>query len=150
LPLAPSPAEVGEGARTPERSPATPKKLRILVADDNADAATSLGELLSGRGHDVRVVHDGAEALAAARTFQPDVAFLDIGMPKVHGYEVARRLREETATRRTLLVALTGWGRDDDRQRAKEAGFDRHLVKPPEPAEIDRILEGAPARTQAA
>jgi signal transduction histidine kinase/ActR/RegA family two-component response regulator len=150
LPLAPSAPEAGEGARASEPPPAAPKKLRILVADDNADAATSLGQLLSGRGHEVRVVHDGAEALAAARTLQPDVAFLDIGMPKVHGYEVARRLREETATRRTLLVALTGWGRDDDRQRAKEAGFDRHLVKPPEPAEIDRILEAAPARTQAA
>ena len=150
LPLAPSTAKAGEGVRGPEALAAPPKRLRILVADDNVDSATSLGQLLSGRGHDVRVVNDGAEALAAARAFQPDVAFLDIGMPRVHGYEVARRLREESTTRRTLLVALTGWGRDDDRQRAKEAGFDRHLVKPPEPAEIDRILEGAPARTQAA
>ena len=149
LPLAQGSA-AGEGGHVVEAPPATPRRLRILVADDNIDTATSLAALLAGRGHEVRVAHDGAQALSAARGFEPDVAFLDIGMPKVHGYEVARRLREETATRRTLLVALTGWGRDDDRQRAKEAGFDRHLVKPPEPAEIDRILESAPARTQAA
>jgi len=151
LPLASqSTAAAGEGAQQAEAHAAAPKRLRILVADDNTDAATSLAELLTARGHDVRIAHDGAQALSAARDFEPDLAFLDIGMPKVHGYEVARRLREEPATRRTLLVALTGWSREDDRQRAKEAGFDRHLVKPPEPADIDRILEGAPARTQAA
>jgi signal transduction histidine kinase len=116
---------------------------RILVADDNVDAATSLASLLAARGHDVRVAHDGAQALAVAREFEPEVAFLDIGMPKVQGYEVARRLREEAATSRCLLVALTGWGREDDRQRAREAGFDRHLVKPADPARIDEILEDA-------
>jgi len=151
LPLASqSTAAAGEGAQQAEAHAAAPKRLRILVADDNTDAATSLAALLTARGHDVRIAHDGAQALSAARDFEPDLAFLDIGMPKVHGYEVERRLREEPATRRTLLVALTGWSREDDRQRAKEAGFDRHLVKPPEPADIDRILEGAPARTQAA
>ncbi|HEX3062338.1 MAG TPA: ATP-binding protein [Usitatibacter sp.] len=147
LPLATA-AVAGEGAQAPEAAAAVAaRRLRILVADDNVDAATSFAALLAARGHEVRVAHDGAQALAIARSFEPDVAFLDIGMPRVQGYEVARRMREEEATRRTLLVALTGWGRDDDRQRASEAGFDRHLVKPPDPEEIDRILEGAAART---
>ncbi|HEX4334006.1 MAG TPA: ATP-binding protein [Usitatibacter sp.] len=150
LPLAAAGVAAAESQPTSQAAPATLRRLRILVADDNIDAATSLADLLAARGHDVRIAHDGAQALFVARGYEPEVAFLDIGMPKVHGYEVARRLREEPATRRTLLVALTGWGREDDRQRAREAGFDRHLVKPPEPAEIDRILEGAAARTAAA
>ncbi len=114
---------------------------RILIADDNADFANSLGATLTGRGHDVRVVYDGAEALATAARFNPDFAFLDIGMPRVHGYEVARRLREQPGTAKCVLVAVTGWGQEDDRQRAREAGFDRHLVKPADPADIDSILK---------
>ncbi|HEX4781561.1 MAG TPA: ATP-binding protein [Usitatibacter sp.] len=140
LPLAGS----GAGGETvPAADVAEPPRMRILVADDNADAAASLASLLTERGHEVRVAFDGAQALAAARAFQPDVAFLDIGMPNVHGYEVARRLRDTPATHRCLLVALTGWGRDDDRQRAREAGFDRHLVKPASAEGIDEILAGA-------
>ncbi len=114
---------------------------RILIADDNADFANSLGALLSGRGHEVRVVYDGAEALATAARFNPDFAFLDIGMPRVHGYEVARRLREAPGTAACVLVAVTGWGQEDDRQRAREAGFDRHLVKPAAPEDIETILK---------
>ena len=114
---------------------------RVLIADDNADFATSLAALLRDRGHDVRVVHDGAEALAAAREFNPDFVFLDIGMPRVHGYEVARRLRSDPGTSGCFLVAVTGWGQDDDRKRAREAGFDRHLVKPADPNEIETILQ---------
>ena len=117
------------------------QKRRILLADDNFDFANSLAEVLEARGHEVRVAHDGAEALAAAAGFNPDFAFLDIGMPKVHGYEVARRLRDMPATSECVLVAVTGWGQEDDRRRAREAGFDRHLVKPVDPAEIDLILE---------
>jgi signal transduction histidine kinase len=113
---------------------------RVLLADDNADFANSLAQLLTQRGHDVRVVHDGAEALAVAARFHPQFAFLDIGMPKVHGYELARRLREMPATAGCVLVAVTGWGQEDDRNRAREAGFDRHLVKPVDPADIDNIL----------
>jgi signal transduction histidine kinase len=113
---------------------------RILIADDNADFANSLGTLLTERGHDVRVVYNGADALATAARFNPDFAFLDIGMPKVHGYEVARRLREQPGTSDCVLVAVTGWGQEDDRNRAREAGFDRHLVKPANPADIDTIL----------
>ena len=116
---------------------------RVLLADDNEDFVNSLGQLLSSRGHDVRIAYDGAEALAAAREFTPEIAFVDIGMPKVHGYEVARRMRSEPATARCTLVAVTGWGQENDRARAREAGFDKHLVKPVDPAEIDAILESA-------
>lgn len=113
---------------------------RILIADDNADFANSLGTLLAGRGHEVRVVYDGADALATAERFNPDFAFLDIGMPKVHGYEVARRLRDQPGTSECVLVAVTGWGQADDRERAREAGFHRHLVKPADPGDIETIL----------
>jgi signal transduction histidine kinase/CheY-like chemotaxis protein len=121
------------------RARGTPAR-RILLADDNVDFTTSLAELLAARGHEVRVARNGAEALAAAAAFNPDFAFLDIGMPKVHGYEVARRLRELPATADCVLIAVTGWGQPDDRNRSREAGFDRHLVKPIDPAEIETIL----------
>jgi CheY-like chemotaxis protein len=88
----------------------------------------------------VRVARDGAEALRAAADFNPEFAFLDIGMPKVHGYEVARRLRGDPETSDCVLVALTGWGQEDDRKRAREAGFDRHLVKPVDASDIETIL----------
>ena len=134
------------GATLPESKPEAPRphttqRRRILLADDNADFAASLAAVLAARGHDVRVARDGAEALAAAAAFNPDFAFLDLGMPKVHGYEVARRLRDLPATSECVLVAVTGWGQEDDRQRAREAGFDRHLVKPVDAADIDTILD---------
>ncbi|MGZ5083388.1 MAG: response regulator, partial [Usitatibacter sp.] len=129
----------GDAARRSPGRGSEPR--RILVADDNADFANSLGTLLSSQGHDVRVVYNGADALATAARFNPDFAFLDIGMPKVHGYEVARRLREQPATCECVLVAVTGWGQEDDRNRAREAGFDRHLVKPANPADIETILK---------
>lgn len=115
---------------------------RILLADDNVDFAVSLAALLRARGHDVRIVHDGAQALAAAAQFRPEIAFIDIGMPQVHGYEVARRLRGDEATADCLLVAVTGWGQESDRRRAREAGFDRHLSKPVDAEQIQAILEG--------
>jgi signal transduction histidine kinase/CheY-like chemotaxis protein len=132
--------ELGPDTRV-ARSPSAVR--RVLLADDNVDFVNSLGDLLVARGHDVRIARDGAEALAAAEEFRPDVAFLDIGMPKVHGYEVARRLRQAEATSRCLLVAVTGWGQENDRRRAREAGFDRHLVKPVVPADIEAIVDGA-------
>ena len=113
---------------------------RILLADDNVDFARSLATVLERNGHEVRVVHDGAEALREVETFRPDYAFLDIGMPKVHGYELARRLRERPETADCVLVAVTGWGQEDDRRRAREAGFVRHLVKPVDPADIESIV----------
>jgi CheY-like chemotaxis protein len=122
---------------------AKPVSRRVLLADDNIDFATSLGQLLEAHGHQVRVVHDGAQALEAAAQFEPDIAFLDIGMPKIHGYELARRLRAQPRTARCVLVAVTGWGQEDDRRRAREAGFDRHLVKPVDPGQIEAIVAAA-------
>jgi signal transduction histidine kinase len=121
--------------------PPRPQGRRILIADDNVEFADSLSSLLASRGHDVRVAHDGAEALGAVEGFTPEFAFLDIGMPKVHGYELARRLRERPETAECVLVAVTGWGQEDDRRRALEAGFDRHLVKPVNPADIESLLQ---------
>ncbi|HEV7137119.1 MAG TPA: PAS domain S-box protein [Steroidobacteraceae bacterium] len=103
---------------------------RVLIADDNHDAAVSLSMLLQALGHDTRVVHDGIEALEEAELFRPEVVLLDIGMPRLDGYETARRLRSRPWAAATRIVAVTGWGQETDRQRAKEAGFDRHLVKP--------------------
>jgi len=93
-------------------------------------------------GHEVVEAYDGAEALQKARSAHPEVAFLDIGLPKMNGYDLARRLREDPATRRIVLVAVTGWGQDGDRKLAAEAGFDLHLVKPVESAQIETIFAG--------
>jgi CheY-like chemotaxis protein len=114
---------------------------RVLVVDDNADAAGSLAMLLELDGHQTRVAHHGAGALAAVAEFEPDVVFLDIGLPDISGYEVARRLRESmSAPGRPRLIALTGWGADEDRRQAKAAGFDAHLVKPVEPEQLRAML----------
>jgi len=129
---------VRESAAPSRAQDASAGHFRVLLADDNVDFVSSLAALLSAGGHDVRVAHDGAQALELARQFDPQFAFLDIGMPKVNGYEVARRLREFAA--RCVLVAVTGWGQEEDRIRAREAGFDRHLVKPVEPEQIEAIL----------
>jgi CheY-like chemotaxis protein len=108
---------------------------RILVVDDNVDAAESLAVLLRIQGHDVRTAIDGPAALHVAEAFRPEVVLLDIGLPKMDDYEVARRLREQAGMGNTLLVALTGYGQED-RRRAEEAGFDAHLVKPADPAAL--------------
>ena len=113
---------------------------RILVADDNRDAAESLGLLLRLAGHEVHEVFDGEAAIAASERLRPDVALLDIGMPKANGYEVARRIREHPWGKAIYLIALTGWGQEDDKRRAREAGFDAHLVKPVPPNTLDRLL----------
>jgi CheY-like chemotaxis protein len=139
LPLSDKPA--GTEDRPARAAPAgAGRPRRILLADDNVDFATSLAIVLQRRGHDVRVAHDGAEALRMVETFRPEFAFLDIGMPKVHGYELARRLRENPETADCVLVAVTGWGQPDDRNRARDAGFDRHLVKPVDPEHIEAII----------
>jgi CheY-like chemotaxis protein len=112
---------------------------RILVADDNTDAAVMLAETLGLTGHDVRIAHDGETALSVAADFRPDVVILDIGMPGLDGYEVARRLRQRFDGN-VRLIALTGWGQPADRQRAAEAGFDQHLTKPVELADLYRAI----------
>ena len=114
---------------------------RVLVVDDNHDAAEAAAVFLALAGHEVKAVGDGAEALASAPVFAPDVVVLDIGLPKMDGYEVARRLRQLPSTRSSLLIALTGYGQASDRDRAREAGFDHHLTKPAEPEHLLRLIE---------
>ena len=120
--------------------PNRPTPLRVLVVDDNADAAESIGILLGTMGHEVRVAHDGANALDLAPGYRPDVVILDIGMPGMDGYEVARRLRQRPEVGGAFLVAVTGFGQEEDRRRAMEAGFDRHLTKPTDVQELKGIL----------
>ena len=107
--------------------------LRIVIADDNRDAAESLAMLLRMDGHQVSVAHDGAAALDIVDAVRPHVAVLDIGMPGLNGYQVAQRIRSSMMTEPIVLVALTGWGQARDLERAKAAGFDHHLIKPAEP-----------------
>jgi CheY-like chemotaxis protein len=117
---------------------------RILVADDNPDAAESLAALLAFHGYQVQFVHDGESALQALETFRPDVALLDIGMPKLDGYDVARRARQTSWGAKLKLIALTGWGHDQDRRDALAAGFDRHFVKPVAIEELLAYLQSLP------
>ncbi|WP_246522719.1 ATP-binding protein [Gemmata palustris] len=125
---------------TAEPSAGAPK-LNILVVDDNRDAADSLALLLEVKGHEVRMAHDGPEALRVLETFRPDLIVLDIGLPGMNGYEVARRVRGSTELRAVTLVALTGWGQEEDRRRTRDAGFDYHLVKPADVTEIEKVLK---------
>jgi CheY-like chemotaxis protein len=115
-------------------------KRRILVVDDNENAAQMLGMLLKALGNEVRTVFDGAAALEMAAHFRPDVVLLDIGMPKLDGYETARRIRRQPWGKQMVLAALTGWGQEEDKRRTREAGFDHHFVKPVEPAVLQKFL----------
>ncbi len=113
---------------------------RVLVADDNVDSAESLAMMLELMGNEVRTTHDGVEAVETAEEFRPSVIVLDIGMPRMNGYDACRRIREQPWGREVIIVALTGWGQAEDKRRSKEAGFDRHLVKPIEPAALGELL----------
>jgi CheY-like chemotaxis protein len=113
---------------------------RLLIADDNSDAAESLAMLLRLDGHEVTVVANGSQALRAVPDLQPEFALLDIGMPDIDGYEVARRLRQIPLPSKLTLIAITGWGRDGDKARASAAGFDHHFTKPIEPDELCALL----------
>ncbi|HEY7315814.1 MAG TPA: response regulator [Gemmataceae bacterium] len=131
-------AESSSGPRSVLRDPQS--KSRLLVVDDNADAAESLSMILRASGHQVRTAYDGPTALRAAAEFQPDVVLLDIGLPQMDGYEVARRLRGEVGLKDARLVALTGYGQEEDRRRAQEAGFDEHLTKPTDLTVLQNLL----------
>jgi CheY-like chemotaxis protein len=111
-----------------------------LVVDDNRDAAISMSMLLKYLGSDVRVAFNGDEALAAIAEYKPAVVLLDIGMPGMDGYEVARRIREQSEFDDVTLIALTGWGQEDDRRRSQSAGFDHHLTKPADMGAIEALL----------
>jgi len=117
------------------------RRLSVLVVDDNPDAAESLALLLRAAGHETRVAWNGLDALEAARESRPDVVLLDLGMPCMNGYETAHRFREDPVTRSVVLVAVTGWGSEEDRRRTRAAGFARHLVKPVDPDEVLALLE---------
>jgi CheY-like chemotaxis protein len=114
--------------------------MRVLVVDDEIDTAETLAEVLTTLGHDVRTAADGTRALETARAFSPDVVLLDLGLPGIDGYEVARRLRAERSTRPLRLIAVTGYGQDVDRKNTELAGFDAHMVKPVRIAALERLL----------
>jgi signal transduction histidine kinase len=136
---APSPAL---SALTPDPRPLTPA-VRVLVVDDNVDAAEMLAELTELWGCEVRVAHDGPAAIEAALSYRPEVVLLDIGLPGMDGYELARRLREQDGLKGALLVAVTGYGQDEDRRRSREAMLDYHLTKPVDPEALKRLVAGA-------
>jgi CheY-like chemotaxis protein len=117
-----------------------PSKLRVLVVEDHADSAETLAVLLRLHGHEVDVAPDGPTALRIAAQNPPDVALLDIGLPGMDGFEVARRLQEQVAGKMPLLVAVTGYGQEEHRRRSKQAGIDLHLLKPVDPEELKQLL----------
>ena len=143
---APEPAQKTQAASAPTATGATATGARrVLVVDDNVDSAESLAVLLRLYGHDVRLAHDGEAALEEARAFRPDVMFLDLSLPKMDGYDVARLLRLEPAMSGMTLVAMTGYGQEEERRRTREAGFHSHLVKPVDFEMLQELLSSLPA-----
>jgi PAS domain S-box-containing protein len=138
------PLSTAPGPRVPEAESAS-EPHRVLIVEDNDDARQALESMLRLRGHQVASAADGAQALAEAKRFRPSVALIDLGLPDLSGYEVARRLRLDPALAGVKLVAVTGWAQDEDRQQSLAAGFDRHLVKPVEPEAVFRLLASFPA-----
>jgi two-component system CheB/CheR fusion protein len=126
-------------AGLPSGRPPRPAR-RIMVVEDNRDQLQSLGMLLKLMGHEVLLVENGDDALRSAPGFAPELALIDIGLPGMNGYELARRIRDDPGLRDMTLVAQTGWGQDYDRMRSREAGFDHHLVKPLTTQELGRVL----------
>jgi CheY-like chemotaxis protein len=120
---------------------------RILVVDDNRDGAASLALLLKIYGHEARTAHDGLEAVTAADDFRPEVVLMDLGLPKLDGFEAARRIRERTWSEGIVLIALTGRDEEEDRRRSLAAGFDHHLVKPVDVAALTKLLAASAAAT---
>jgi len=126
------PAEGSDSTRKPSR--------RVLLVDDNRDGAESLAMFLELSGHEVTVAHCGLEALERAAELRPEICVLDIGMPDLSGYEVAKQIRREAWGARMTLIALTGWGQDEDKRAAQAAGFDHHLTKPTDPVVLEQLL----------
>lgn len=146
LPLIPSPLDTTpriDGLRT-----AALCGSRILVVDDNKDSADSLAMLLRLKGNEIQTAYDGLEAVTVAETFHPELVLLDIGLPKLNGYDVARRIRQQPWGQDVILVALTGWGQDEDRRRSDEAGFNHHIVKPVELSTLESLLVDSQAKTE--
>ncbi len=140
-----SSGHAGNGARPPQEGAGR----RILLVDDNLDSAAGLKKLLTRRGYDLRLTHDGPSALLLAEEFPPEIVLLDIGLPGMDGYEVARRLRRQPGTARALIIAISGYGQEEDLRQSRESGFDHHLVKPVRLEELRGLLAGsAPAQGQ--
>jgi CheY-like chemotaxis protein len=133
-------------ARTPEKAPPTGSNgaRRVLIADDNRDGAEIMAMLLEHSGFEVQLAHSGPDALAVAAQLRPDIAVLDIGMPGMSGYEVARAIRGQPWGVGITLIAVTGWGQEDDKRKAKDAGFDHHLTKPIDPNALEQLMAPAP------
>jgi CheY-like chemotaxis protein len=126
------------------QGPPAPRSIRVLCVDDNQDLVNSLAMLLQAMGHKVQVANDGAAALVGAQTLRPEIVLLDIDMPGMNGYELARRLLEQQRDAPPRLIALTGWGRESDKQRAQDAGFYRYVVKPMTIKALESLLEDLP------
>ena len=130
-------------SQKPDRQPLpqpAPENRRILVVDDSRDSADSLAALLSLTGHEAHTAHDGEHAITEAARLRPDVILLDIGLPRLNGYDTCRRIREQAWGENMVIIALTGWGQDEDRRLSTQAGFDGHLVKPVDHAALNRLL----------
>jgi CheY-like chemotaxis protein len=136
--------------REPATQPLPAVRRRVLVVDDNEDAAEWLATVLRLNGHETYVAHDGLEAVRSAERIRPDAVLLDIGLPRLDGYEACRRIRAQSWGKDLLLVALTGWGQEEDRQKSRDAGFDTHLVKPVDDDVLLKLLASLPSRTSAA
>lgn len=143
LPLSHAPAGSEPSATTPV---ADPHQLRVLVVEDNRDAAETLRDLLELMGCRVAVAFSGAEAVTTVRQFGPEVVLCDLGLPGLNGYQVAETLRQGPAFSSTRLIAISGYGQEEDRRRSREAGFDLHLTKPVDLTELQRVL-AAPRRS---
>jgi CheY-like chemotaxis protein len=140
----PLPDEPATAPAEDEPEPAARAQRRVLIVDDHPDAGLSLAMLLRLAGNETRAVHDGLAAIDEAERFRPDIVLLDIGMPRIDGYETCRRIRERPWGRALRVIALTGWGQERDRERAREAGFDGHLVKPVDPGALMRLIAETP------
>jgi CheY-like chemotaxis protein len=139
LPIVEEAAAIAELPNVPDEIAGNAQR-RVLIVDDNVDAVRVLSVVVKKLGNEVCVAYDGLEAIAAAEQFLPEVVLLDLGMPKLDGYGAARHIRQQPWGQEMTLIALTGWGQETDKQRTKAAGFDHHLVKPADPAELRRLL----------
>jgi PAS domain S-box-containing protein len=149
LPILMEAASDGQHLNADDIAAASGNAVRVLVVDDNTAAVEMLSMFIKMLGNDVRTAYDGEQAIEAAAEFLPDIILMDIGMPRMNGYEAAQHIRQQPWGRAMMLVALTGWGKDEDKRRTKEAGFDHHLVKPAEPAELQRLFTLVGQRTRA-
>jgi CheY-like chemotaxis protein len=141
----------GESPAVERRAPAAADLIarRVLVVDDSVDAAESLAMLLEFEGHEIHKAHDGADAVRTAERLRPDIVLMDIGLPVLNGYEACRRIRSQAWGEAIIMVAITGWGQEEDREQSEEAGFDLHLVKPVDHDELLRVVASARSRTSA-